>query len=46
MAHDKSSVASDFQKGEEVGARNHSTQGPQWLARHISNFTGPVSVEI
>ena len=46
LTHDKSSVARDFQKGEEVYARNFSTQGSCWLADHITKLTGPVSVEV
>ena len=46
LTHDKSSVTHDFQKGEEVYARNFSTQGSRWLAGHIIKLTGPVSVEV
>ena len=46
LTHDKSSVTRDFQEGEEVYARNFSTQGSRWLAGHITKLTGPVSVEV
>ena len=44
LIHDKSSVTRDFQEGEEVYAKNFSSQGPHWLMGHITKFTGPVSV--
>ena len=44
LIHDKSSVTRDFQEGEEVHAKNFSSQGPYWLMGHITKFMGPVSV--